>query len=61
MSNKLRNRVRSSCETRHEFSSNFDFDQIIKRKIFEIEKLSKIRPESNNKGLKDNVYNKLTK
>jgi hypothetical protein len=51
MSNILRNRVRSSSETRHEFSSNFIFDQIIKQKIFEIEKLSKIRPQSDKKGL----------
>ncbi len=61
MSNLLRNRVRSSSETRHEFSSNFDLDQIIKRKTFEIEKQSKIRPESDKKGLKDNVYTKKTK
>jgi hypothetical protein len=58
MSNVLRNRVRSSSKTSHKFSSNFIFDQIIKQKLFEIEKLSKIRPESDKKGFKNNVYKK---
>jgi hypothetical protein len=55
----LRNRVRSRSENRHEFSSNFIFDQIIKQKIFEIEKLGKIHPKSDAKGQKDNVCKKL--
>jgi hypothetical protein len=55
MSNVLRNRFRSSSETRHEFSINFIFDQIIKQKIFEIEKLGKIRPKSDPKRQKNNV------
>ena len=58
MSNVLRNRVRSSSETRHKFSSNFIFDQIIKQKIFEIEKINPIRPKTDKRGLKDNIYKK---
>ena len=55
MSNLLRNRVRSSSETRHKFSNNFIFDQIIKQKIFEIEKINQRRPTTGKSGLKDNV------
>ncbi len=59
MSNVLRNRIRSSSETRPKFSSNFIFDQIIKQKIFEIEKINPIRSKTDKKGLKDNVYIKI--
>ncbi len=53
MSNLLRNRERSSSEIR--FSSNFIFDQIIKQKILEIEKINPIRPKTNKRGLNENV------
>jgi hypothetical protein len=58
MSNVLRNRVKSRSENRHEYSSNFIFDPIIKQKNFEIEKIGKVRPKSDAKGQKDNVYKK---
>ena len=55
MSNVFSNRASSGSKARHKFSNNFIFDQIIKQKIFEIEKLSKIRPETAKKKQKDNV------
>jgi hypothetical protein len=59
MSNLLRNRVRSSSETRHKFSNNFIFDQIIKQKIFEIEKINPIRPKTGKREQKNNVTIKV--
>jgi hypothetical protein len=55
MKNILKKSDINESETRYKFSSNFIFDQIIKQKIFEIEKLSKIRPETAKKTQKDNA------
>jgi hypothetical protein len=53
MKNILDNR--DTSETRHKISTNFSFDQIIKQKIFEIEKINQRRPKTGKRGLKDNV------
>ena len=43
MSNILRNRLRSSSESKRISSRNFIFDNIIQQRICEIEKLSQTR------------------
>jgi hypothetical protein len=55
MNNLLRNGDISGNNSKKEFSSNFIFDQIIKQKIFEIEKINPIRVKADKRGLKDNV------
>jgi hypothetical protein len=59
MTNVLKKRVRSSSDNRDKFSSNFIFDQIIKQKIFEIEKINPIRPKTVKRELKKNVTIKV--
>jgi hypothetical protein len=48
-----------TSETRHRLSTNFSFDQIIKQKIFEIEKINPIRPKTVKRELKNNVTTKV--
>jgi hypothetical protein len=55
MKNILKKSDINESETRYKFSSNFIFDQIIKQKIFEIEKINQRRPITSKRGLKDNV------
>jgi hypothetical protein len=58
MSDTLRDCVNS--EIRRNYSSNFTFDQIVKQKICEIEKLSQLRSKTD-KNQNNDVINLITK
>jgi hypothetical protein len=58
MSDTLRNCVKCNSEIRKNYSSNFTFDQIIKQKICEIEKLSQLRFKTD-KNQNNDVINLL--
>jgi hypothetical protein len=58
MNDTLRNRLRSRSENRQKFSKKFAFDQVIKPKTFEIEKISQVRVNSDKKGVTNKVFTK---
>ena len=55
MSNILRNRVKSSNESRRKYSSNFIMDQLLKQKLYEIENIINIRNKAGRKEINNNV------
>ncbi len=58
MTNTLRDCVKCNSEIRQNYSSNFTFDQAIKQKICEIEKISQLRSKTD-KNHNNDVINLL--
>jgi hypothetical protein len=55
MSNLLRNRVKSSNESRRKYSSNFVMDQLLKQKFYEIQKMFSINSKPEKRERKNEV------